>query len=134
MGPKYRTLVANMSFGIYFAVASSILPWMAYWIADWRILSVVTAVPLVTAFIGPWIVPESARWYLMAGQTHKAITMLKKFAKVNGKEVKQEIFDEFEKSINSIVEEDKSYNNYTVMDLFKKPRMARITVVLVVYW
>ena len=62
VGPRYRTLVANMSFGIYFAAAAGLLPWIAYWIADWRILSVVTAVPLVTAFIGPWIVPESARY------------------------------------------------------------------------
>ena len=62
VGPKYRTLVANMSFGIYFAAAASLLPWIAYWIADWRILSVVTAFPMIVAFLGPWLVPESARY------------------------------------------------------------------------
>ena len=62
VGPKYRTLIANMSFGIYFALAASLLPWVAYWISNWRILSVVTALPLVVAFITPWIVPESARF------------------------------------------------------------------------
>lgn len=61
VGPKYRTLVANMSFGIYFAFAASILPWIAYWISDWRILSVATAFPMIVAFISPWIIPESAR-------------------------------------------------------------------------
>lgn len=61
VGPKYRTLVANMSFGLYFAAAASLLPWIAYWISNWRILSMVTACPMVVAFIGPWIVPESAR-------------------------------------------------------------------------
>ena len=61
VGPKYRTLVANMSFGLYFAAAASLLPWIAYWISDWRILSMVTACPMVVAFITPWIVPESAR-------------------------------------------------------------------------
>lgn len=61
VGPKYRTLVANMSFGIYFAAAASLLPWIAYWIADWKILSVVTAFPMIVAFLGPWLVPESAR-------------------------------------------------------------------------
>lgn len=50
-----------MSFGIYFAAAAGLLPWLAFWIADWRILSVVTALPLITAFLGPWIIPESAR-------------------------------------------------------------------------
>ncbi|KAK0182421.1 hypothetical protein PV327_000563 [Microctonus hyperodae] len=134
VGPKYRTLVANMSFGIYFAIAASILPWIAYWIADWRILSWATALPLITAFLTPWIAPESARWYLMAGKPEKAIEMLKNLAKINKKNVKQEIFDEFEKSCKVIVEKDQKLNNYTVLDLFKKLRLARITIILVIYW
>ncbi|KAK0082320.1 hypothetical protein PV325_010684 [Microctonus aethiopoides] len=134
VGPKYRTLVANMSFGIYFAIAASILPWIAYWIADWRILSWATALPLITAFLAPWIAPESARWYLMAGKPDKAIEMLKKLAKINRKNVKQEVFDEFEKSCKVIVEKDQKLNSYTVLDLFKKIRLARITIILIIYW
>ncbi|XP_011169083.1 carcinine transporter [Solenopsis invicta] len=134
VGPKYRTLVANMSFGIYFAAAAGLLPWIAYWIADWRILSVATAFPMIVAFLGPWLVPESARWYIMSGNVDKAIIMLKKFAKVNGKEVKQEVFEEFEKSCRSMIEKDQSHNQYTVLHLFKLPRLARITVMLVIYW
>lgn len=134
VGPKYRTLVANMSFGIYFAIAASILPWIAYWIADWRILSWATALPLITAFLAPWIAPESARWYLMAGKPDKAIEMLKKLAKINRKKVKQEVYDEFEKSCKVIIEKDQKLNSYTVLDLFKKIRLARITIILIIYW
>ncbi|XP_051159899.1 organic cation transporter protein-like isoform X2 [Leptopilina boulardi] len=134
VGPKYRTLVANMSFGIYFAAAAGLLPWIAYWIADWRILSVVTAVPLVTAFLGPWIVPESARWYITVGKVDKSIEMLKKFEKVNRKTVKQEVYDEYEKSCISMMQNDKKHNKYTVFDLFKLPRLGRITVMLIIYW
>lgn len=134
VGPKYRTLVANMSFGLYFAVAAGLLPWIAYWIADWRILSMATACPMIVAFIAPWIVPESARWYITSGKIDKAIEMLKKFAEVNGKEVKQEIFDEFEKNCKLMIEKDKSHNQYTVLDLFKLPRLARITITLIIYW
>ncbi|XP_070168667.1 carcinine transporter isoform X2 [Polyergus mexicanus] len=134
VGPKYRTLVANMSFGIYFAFAASILPWIAYWISDWRILSVVTSFPMVVAFLSPWIVPESARWYITSGKVDKAIEMLKKFAKVNGKEVKQEVFEEFERSCKNLIEKDQSHNQYTVLHLFKLPRLARITIILIVYW
>lgn len=134
VGPKYRTLVANMSFGIYFAAAAGLLPWIAYWIADWRTLSVVTAVPLVTAFLGPWIVPESARWYITVGKVDKSIEMLKKFEKVNKKTVKQEVYDEYEKSCISMMQNDKKHNKYTVLDLFKLPRLGRITVMLIIYW
>lgn len=70
----------------------------------------------------------------MSGKPDKAVMMLKKFAKVNGKTVKPEIFEEFEKSCNANIAKDTSLNQYTVLDLFKKPRLARITVILVVYW
>jgi len=70
----------------------------------------------------------------MVGKIDKAINMLKKFAKVNGKEVKQEIFDEFEKNCRNMIEKDQSHNQYTVLHLFKLPRLARITVMLIVYW
>lgn len=70
----------------------------------------------------------------MVGKIDKAIDMLKKFAKVNGKEVKQEIFDEFEKSCRNMIEQDQSHSQYTVLHLFKLPRLARITVMLIVYW
>lgn len=75
-----------------------------------------------------------ARWYIMSGNVDKAIDMLKKFAKVNGKEVKPEIFEEFEKSCRSMIEKDKRHNQYTVVHLFTMPRLARITVMLVIYW
>lgn len=70
----------------------------------------------------------------MSGKVDKAIDMLKKFAKVNGREVKQEIFEKFEKSCKNMLEKDQSHNQYTVLDLFKLPRLARITVMLIIYW
>ena len=60
--------------------------------------------------------------------------MLQKFAKVNGKTVKQEVFDEYEKSCINMMQNDKQHNKYTVLDLFKLPRLGRITVMLVIYW
>ncbi|CAH1965279.1 unnamed protein product [Acanthoscelides obtectus] len=46
VGPKWRTFVANMSIAIFFTFAASILPWIAYYVADWRIL--------VTSHQHPW--------------------------------------------------------------------------------
>jgi hypothetical protein len=64
----------------------------------------------------------------------KAVEMLKKFEKVNKKTVEPEVYEEFEKSCNTMISKDKSHNNYTVLDLFKLPRLGRITVVLIIYW
>ncbi|XP_012268123.2 carcinine transporter-like [Athalia rosae] len=133
VGPEHRTFMANMSFGIYFAGSASLLPWFAYYIADWRTLSLLTATPMAIAFIGPWIVPESARWYISTGNIPKAVEMVKKFEKVNKKTVSKEIYEEFEQSCNAAAKLEGS-QNYTVLDLFKKFRLAYITVMLVIYW
>lgn len=61
VGPKYRTFVANMSIAIFFTLASSLLPWIAYWIEDWRMFTIATSAPLAFAVFTPWFVPESAR-------------------------------------------------------------------------
>ncbi|XP_046597968.1 carcinine transporter [Neodiprion lecontei] len=131
---QHRTFMANASFGLYFSCSAGVLPWLAYYIADWRILSGVTAIPLMAALFAPWIVPESARWYISSGKIPKAVKTLKKIAKINGKTVDNEIYKEFEESCNEIIKNDKSHDNYTVMDLFKKPRLAFITVMLNIYW
>ncbi|XP_033363325.1 solute carrier family 22 member 8-like [Bombus vosnesenskii] len=49
VGPKWRTFVANMSIAIFFTFATCILPWIAYYLADWRMTCIVTSVPLVLA-------------------------------------------------------------------------------------
>ena len=64
MGPKWRTFVANMSIAIYFTMATCLLPWMAYFIADWKMLCIATSVPLLLVVVTPWIVPESARYVI----------------------------------------------------------------------
>ena len=61
MAVKRRTLVFNIAFGIYFAIGSTILPWIAYYIANWRYFAYVSALPLISGIITPWILPESAR-------------------------------------------------------------------------
>ena len=64
VGPQWRTFVANMSIAIYFTMATCLLPWMAYFIADWKMLCIATSVPLLLVVVTPWIVPESARYVI----------------------------------------------------------------------
>lgn len=60
-GQKWRTFVANMSIAIFFTIASCSLPWIAYYIADWKMFAIVTSAPLLLAVFTPFVVPESAR-------------------------------------------------------------------------
>lgn len=71
---------------------------------------------------------------MLNGRVDKAVKMLKKFERVNGKNVPPEIYEEFERNTISKLENDEQGNNYTVFHLFKLPRQARITMTLIIYW
>lgn len=58
---RRRTIVVNIAFGVYFAVSSTALPWVAYYLANWRYFAYFTALPFLIALVTPWILPESAR-------------------------------------------------------------------------
>ncbi|CAG2058538.1 unnamed protein product [Timema podura] len=132
VGPQWRTFVANMSIALYFTLASCILPWMAYFIADWRMLCVATSVPLALAIITPWIVPESARWLVSQGKIEKALVIMKKFERINGTKVDPHIYTQFSDSCQKIQKEEETDKMYSVLDLFKTPRLRNITLLLIV--
>ncbi|KAG5679390.1 hypothetical protein PVAND_008958 [Polypedilum vanderplanki] len=133
-GAKWRTFVANMSIAIFFTIASCGLPWIAYYIADWKMFAIVTSAPLILAAFTPFVVPESARWLVSQGRVNKAMKILKKFEKINGKNVSPQIYKDFADSCARMQEEEAENSNYSLLDLFKTPRLRRITILLIVIW
>jgi hypothetical protein len=61
VGPTYRTLVANLSIALFYTAGTTILPWIAWGISDWRMFSLATSIPMASVVVAYWIVPESAR-------------------------------------------------------------------------
>ncbi|CAD1470171.1 unnamed protein product, partial [Heterotrigona itama] len=112
MAVSKRTLVVNVAFGIYFAAASTILPWMAYYISNWRYFTYLTAVPLLSVVITPWILPESARLSYPLNTKVDQMKLLQ----------------------SNLEASDKIQESATVFDLFKTPRLARNTVLLIAFW
>uniref|UniRef100_A0AAG5DBR9 Major facilitator superfamily (MFS) profile domain-containing protein n=1 Tax=Anopheles atroparvus TaxID=41427 RepID=A0AAG5DBR9_ANOAO len=134
VGPKWRTFVANMSIALFFTTASCALPWIAYYLADWKTFAIVTSAPLALAILTPLLVPESARWLVSQGKIDKAIGILKKFEKINKKTIDAKVYQEFSDSCIRLQEEEAANNNYSVLDLFKTPRLRNITILLIVIW
>lgn len=62
MAVNRRTIVFNIAFGIYFALGSTVLPWIAYYVSNWRYFSYIVALTMASGLFTPWILPESARW------------------------------------------------------------------------
>ena len=91
-----------MSIALFFTFAATILPWIAYYLADWRMTCIVTSVPLILSLATPWLIPESARWLVSQGQIEKAIGILRKFERINGMKVPENVYIEFQVSIKNI--------------------------------
>ncbi|XP_017137337.1 organic cation transporter protein isoform X1 [Drosophila miranda] len=134
VGPKYRTFVANMSIAIFFTGAACLLPWIAYFVADWKWLTIVTSAPLLLVVFTPLIVPESARWLVAQGKVDKAISILKKLERRNGRQVPAQTYQHFADSCRRMREQEAQNGSYSVLDLFKSPRLRRTTLLLIVIW
>ncbi|KZC09853.1 Organic cation transporter protein [Dufourea novaeangliae] len=134
VGPKWRTFVANMSIAMFFTFAACILPWIAYWLADWRMTCIATSVPLVLAVVTPWVIPESARWLVSQNEVDRAIKILGKFERINGTKVPEDVYKRFRETCAKICKEEEADRTYSVLDLFRTPRLRNITVLFIIIW
>lgn len=134
MGPRWRTFVANMSIAIFFTTAACLLPWIALYLKNWQMLAIVTSAPLCLSLLTPWLVPESARWLVSQGKIDKALKILRKIERINYSNVKPEIYAAFTKSCAHFQAEEAVNTNLSIIDLFKTPRLRKITILLLIIW
>ncbi|XP_051910551.1 solute carrier family 22 member 13-like [Hippocampus zosterae] len=81
----------------FYPVGLMLLSGLAYFIRDWRILQLALYGPLLIVLATfYWILPESARWLITQGRKEEAVKEVHRAAKVNGKEVSQDLLDKME--------------------------------------
>lgn len=59
---------------------------------------------------------------------------MKKFEKINGKDISPQIYKDFSDSCARMQEEEAENSNYSILDLFKTPRLRNITILLILIW
>ncbi|XP_032796189.2 organic cation transporter protein [Daphnia magna] len=134
VGPTYRTLVANLSIALFYTAGTTILPWIAWGISDWRMFSLATSIPMASAIAAYWIVPESARWLLSQGQTDRAVSILRTFARINKKQVDESVYENLKTSTEEAIQASSKEPAQTVLDLLRTPRLRRNTILLTLLW
>ncbi|XP_076376722.1 organic cation transporter protein [Megalopta genalis] len=133
IGPKWRTFVANMSYGIFFTIGAVLLPWMAYYLADWRTFAVVTSAPLVTAAFTSFVLPESVRWLISTGQLDKSTKIIRKIERWNRETIPDNVYSEFMDDCVRTADKLAS-EEHSILDLLKTRRLRRITLLLTISW
>ncbi|CAG2059985.1 unnamed protein product, partial [Timema podura] len=74
-------------------------------------------------------------WLVSRGETEKAISILRKFEKINRKKVDPDIYIRFRASCEKIREEEKEFSKgYSVIDLFKTRSLRNKTILLTIIW
>ncbi|VVC96060.1 unnamed protein product [Leptidea sinapis] len=127
VGTRYRTWVSNLSIALFFGGGCVLLPWVALWISDWKWIMFATAVPSVLVFLTPFLVPESARWLISKGRVDKAVTVLKRFEKMNGNKIPDNVMEKFVTIAKTRIEKEDG-----ISLIFKTPSLRIMVVFLII--
>ncbi|XP_037124906.1 solute carrier family 22 member 6 [Syngnathus acus] len=130
---RVRTGVGTIT-GYCYTVGQLLQAAIAYFIRDWRWLTLAVSSPFYIFFIYSWWFHESSRWLVLSQNYDKAIKNLKSVAKINGRHKEGDKID-----INMVQESMKkemscSQGSYTVIDLFRTPTMRSMTICLGAVW
>ncbi|XP_049872850.1 organic cation transporter protein-like [Pectinophora gossypiella] len=89
VGPKYRVAV-SAAMSTIFATGGVVCGLVAWAVPDWRLLTLAIYLPQLLAISFFWIMPESVRWYLSKDRHEEAQQILKRMARVNGKQLSEQ--------------------------------------------
>ncbi|XP_047543799.1 carcinine transporter-like [Vanessa atalanta] len=108
VAPKYRTIIANLPFAIFYTIGATALPWIALACGHWKTISLATSIPMALAILAPFIIPESPRWLLSKGRIDEAISKVVTIGRVNKQEVPLKLIEQFKVSNYNNKEENTS--------------------------
>ncbi|XP_065409069.1 solute carrier family 22 member 6-A-like [Chrysemys picta bellii] len=130
---EFRTITIAIT-GFVYTLGQILLAGLAYGIPDWRWLQLTVSLPFFFFFIYAWWFAESARWLVLAGKADRAVKVLQRVARVNGK------WEEGEKITTEILKSKMQKelstvkSSYTISDLVRTPAIRRIFCCLSIVW
>uniref|UniRef100_A0A3Q3EXH2 Solute carrier family 22 member 4-like n=1 Tax=Labrus bergylta TaxID=56723 RepID=A0A3Q3EXH2_9LABR len=117
------------SVSLFFAVGYMLLPLFAFFIRDWRMLSLGLALPGFFCVPLWWYIPESPRWLLSQGRVEEAEAIIRNAAKRNKIEAPSVIFSPLQIELQS--DQRKAYN---ICDLLRSPNIRWLSITLWLVW
>ncbi|GIY90738.1 organic cation transporter protein [Caerostris extrusa] len=128
VGPNHRT-ETGITIQIGWAIGFTSLAAVAWFFRHWFWFQLALSVPILPLAFAYRMVPESPRWLLMKGRMEKLETLLRKAAKINGREIKSDIKDLLK--VNSVSEDEQQK---TFIDVLKWPKMRNRTFNMIYLW
>ncbi|XP_078388987.1 solute carrier family 22 member 6-A-like [Cetorhinus maximus] len=130
---RFRTSVSMIN-GYLYTLGQLNLAGLAYGIRDWRWFQFTVSVPYFIFFLYSWWIPESARLLILNDKADAALKLLRRVAKLNGKEAEGE-------KLTAAVLKSKMENEHlgtkykrSVLDLFRTLAMRKIACCTMLVW
>ncbi|NXH07601.1 S22A3 protein, partial [Loxia leucoptera] len=111
---------------IFFTLGIIILPGIAYLIPTWQGIQLAISLPNFLFLLYYWVVPESPRWLLTRKKGEKALKIMRRIAKHNGKFLSPHY--------SEITISNEEVSNPSFLDLVRTPQMRRNTLILMYAW
>ncbi|XP_019065405.1 solute carrier family 22 member 4 isoform X2 [Fukomys damarensis] len=130
LGKSARLVFSTLGVCTFFAMGYMLLPLLAYFIRDWRML--LLALTLPGALCAPlwWCIPESPRWLISQKRFREAEDIIQKAAKMNSVTAPPVIFDPIELQELTSLKQPKVF----ILDLFRTLNIAKITIMSLLLW
>ncbi|XP_037376587.1 solute carrier family 22 member 3 isoform X2 [Talpa occidentalis] len=125
VGSKQRRIV-GIVIQMFFTLGIIILPGIAYFIPNWQGIQLAITLPNFLFLLYFWAVPESPRWLITQKKGDKALQILRRIAKCNGKYLSP--------TYSEITVTDEEVSNPSFLDLVRTPQMRRCTLILMFAW
>ncbi|XP_052436100.1 solute carrier family 22 member 7 isoform X1 [Carassius gibelio] len=128
---EHRKLVGVID-SLAWTFAFMSFPMIAYFIRDWKWLTIAISLPTIISIITWWWIPESARWLIANGRVDKAYYYLRKCAVMNQK---QEVIVSIKpEDLAKIIVTDRGNRKYSYLDLVRTPKMRRLALLTGITW
>ncbi|EDO42217.1 predicted protein, partial [Nematostella vectensis] len=127
VGPQKRAMAGTFTW-YFWTGALMLIALLAYFIRDWRILSITTSAPGILLFLFWWLIPESVRWLLTHERSKEAEMILRKVGKFNKHEASPDTH------LGLPPGQDHQGRQANFFDLFRTRSMTKKTVISWISW
>ena len=128
VGTSFRHIAIGVS-SSSFNVAWVLLGVKAYYLQNWKYLSIVCTAPYLPIFLFYFFIPESARWLHLKNRHEEAMIILRRIAKWNNRTLPDNITLASNHSTITV-----HSGNSNIFHLFSSPKLATRTCVLMFVW
>ncbi|XP_075971307.1 carcinine transporter-like [Anticarsia gemmatalis] len=124
VAPKYRTLISNVAFAVFYSFSATVLPWISLACGHWKTICLVTSLPLLVGVAAKLFLPESPMWLLSKGRVDETIDKILLVARMNKKKIPTEMIEQFRISATNAKKEQ----NQSFLEIFKRPSVRWVFI------